>query len=115
VPKDEGAIRTFLLKAKKALSVKKLVHFVPTAKTMQELAELGFQVSDVFRIISKLEPRHWHSGPEADRNGSAGEVCVFMCPYAGELLYIKLKVIDMTDGSRLSILSFHEEGHHGHA
>jgi hypothetical protein len=115
MPRDEGTIRAFLLKAKKTLSEKQLVHFVPTSKTMQELAGLGLQVGDVFRIISKLEPRHWHSGPEADRNGSPGEVFVFMYPYARELLYIKLKVSDMSDGSHLTILSFHEEGQHGHA
>jgi len=113
MPRDEGATRAFLIKAKKTLCEKHLVTFVPTSKTMRELAGLGLQVADVFRIIAKLEPRHWYSGPEADRNGSPGEVFVFMYPYSGVLMYIKLKACDMHDGTHLTILSFHEEGQHG--
>ena len=113
MPRDEATIRAFLIKIKKVLPDKDLVHFVPTVKTMRELSALGFQVTDVFRIVAKLEPRHWYSGPDSDRDGSGGELFVFMYPLANILLYIKLKVQERDDGTHLIILSFHEEGQHG--
>ena len=90
-----------------------MILFVPTAKNLRGLSALGLQVADVLRIIAKLEPLHWHSGPNSDRDGSKGEVFVFMYPRANILLYIKLKVQERAEGTHLIILSFHEEGQHG--
>jgi hypothetical protein len=110
---DETAIRDYLLEVKKALSKPESVRFVPTSKNRLALASMGLQVSDVFSFISRLEPRDYRSGPEKDRNGTPGEVMVFMRPFYNMLIYVKLKTFLNEGSTYLTILSFHEEGQHG--
>ncbi len=76
------------------------------------LAE-GLVAEDVYDILSKLRPEHFHAGPEADDDGSPGDVMVFFYPYRARTVYIKLKIWSDAQGDAGVVMSFHEEGKHG--
>jgi len=108
----EQEIRNYLISVKMALTNPKNVFFVPRAKNTRDLARLGISVADAVRIVSCLEPRDYHTGPEAVRDGSPGDVVIFHRPYNGMILYIKLVLTNFNGTDRVKILSFHEEGQH---
>jgi hypothetical protein len=113
LPRDDATTRAFLFDAKKAISEPGRLRFIPTDKNRAALAELGFAVSDVIGFVKRLETKDHHSGPEADRDGTPGRVMVFLRPYMGKLLYVKLKLYEVEGETQVTILSFHEEGQHG--
>ncbi|MCE5257137.1 MAG: type II toxin-antitoxin system MqsR family toxin [Spirochaetaceae bacterium] len=108
----------FLLRLKPLLADKKLV-FKPRKwrKTMEFMLEEGLHEEDVYDIVAKLKPEHYHQEPEPDDDGSGGDVMVFFYPYRRQappqdsiLLYIKLKIWADIDGDAGVVMSFHDEG-----
>lgn len=88
-------------------------------KTMEFMLEEGLREEDVYDIVAKLKPEHYHQGPEPDNDGSPGEVMVFFFPYRRQtppkdiiLLYIKLKIWTDIDGDAGVVMSFHDEGNY---
>jgi len=59
-----------------------------------------------------LAPEHYYRGPDADDDGSPGNVMVFLYPYKGMALYIKLKIWTYSQGDAGIVMSFHQEGAH---
>ncbi len=72
----------------------------------------GLHDEDAYDIISCLQSKHFYKGPESDDDGSPGNVMVFIYPYAGKRLYIKLKIWSEVNGYAGAVMSFHEEGKH---
>lgn len=106
------AVQTFLIRLRSLLKRKGAIEFRKTRKNREALLELGLNVEDVLDIVARLESSHYHAGPEADRDGSAGNVMVFFYPYEGCRLYIKLKIWAQGGKDQGVIMSFHEEGMH---
>ena len=109
-------VKLFLTQFGTLLEAKKVV-FKPRNrnKTISFLLDHGLTAIDALEICSMLEECHYHSGPENDRDGSIGQVMVFVYPHEdlGLDLYIKLKIWTNPDtGERGAVLSFHEEGKH---
>jgi len=101
----------FLARLKPLLERKALV-FAPRnpRKTWEFMLEEGLDAGDAYDMIARLKPEHSYSGPEADRDGSPGNVMVFLYPYAKKMLYIKLKLWSDANGDAGAVISFHEEG-----
>lgn len=74
------------------------------------MLDQGLVAADVFDILAQLRPEHYQKGPEADRNGSAGDVMIFLYPYGKLMLYIKLKIWTDASGDSCVVMSIHEEG-----
>ena len=115
---DVTDAEVFLDRLKPLLENGKL-YFQPrsTRKTREFMSAEGLAVEDVFRIIRQLEPEHYRKGPQADDDGSPGEVWIFYYPYSEFfppferiLLYIKLKLWIDADGDVGIVMSFHDEG-----
>jgi hypothetical protein len=90
-------------------------------KTMEFMLKEGLSEEDVYDIVTKLKPEHYHQGPEPDDDGSPGDVMVFFYPYQSQSLpqnvirlYIKLKIWTDIDGDAGVVMSFHEEGNYDH-
>jgi L-cysteine desulfidase len=103
----------FLENLKPLLAAGKVV-FQPVSwmKTLQFMLDQGLVAEDVFEILAQLKPEHYQKGPEADRDGSAGNVMVFLYPYGKLMLYIKLKIWKDAKGDSCVVMSIHEEGMH---
>jgi hypothetical protein len=103
----------FLKRLQPLLSARKVV-FQPRnwRKTREFMVAEGLNVEDIFEILKQLKPEHYHSGPEDDRDGSGGNVMVFLYPYGVKTLYIKLKIWTDENGDACAVLSIHEEGMH---
>lgn len=84
-------------------------------KTVCFLLDHGWTSEDAFEVIKLLEEKHYHRGPDTDRDGSEGSIMIFVYPHEdlGIDLYIKLKIWTNPDTGDLgAVLSFHEEGMH---
>lgn len=102
------AVQKFLLRFRALLRRRGAIEFRKTRKNREALLRLGYNVEDALDLIARLEAGHYYAGPEADRNGSAGDVMKFFYPHEECLLYIKLKI--WTEGGRDQgeVMSFHE-------
>ena len=67
-------------------------------------------IDDVFDYLKKLEPSNYYDGPKDDRNGTPGDVMMFLYPYKNTRIYIKLKNWTDKNGDSGVVISFHEEG-----
>jgi hypothetical protein len=105
------AASLFLEDLKPLLAAGKVVFDRRSRRKMQEfLLREGLTEEDVLEIVGCLEPRHHVWGPDADDDGSEGDVMRFRYPYEGSRLYIKLKIVSAAGGNSGAVLSFHEEG-----
>jgi hypothetical protein len=105
------AAEVFLRRLRPLLADGKVV-FQPrnAPKTWEFMLTKGLVEEDVFDVLKRLAPEHYHSGPADDRDGSAGDVMVFLYRSWGITLYIKLKIWTDTHGDAGVVMSFHEEG-----
>jgi hypothetical protein len=112
-PDPRLAPSIFLLRLKPLLEAGRVV-IQPRnpRKTWEFMINMGLDTGDMFGILARLRPEHYHAGPEDDRDGSVGNVMVFFYPYEGLNLYLKLKIWDDEAGDHAAVLSFHEEGKH---
>jgi hypothetical protein len=86
-------------------------------KTWRFMLAEGLAEEDAMEIIAELGPEHYQWGPEPDRDGSPGDVMLFLYPYTSLFppcdrfrLYIKLKIWTGPDGDTGVVMSFHREG-----
>ena len=79
-------------------------------KTYDFMAEINIDFDGVINILKDLKSSHYYKGPEEDRNGSPGTIMIFLYPYKGLLLYIKLKIIIIKKKDMGIVISFHKEG-----
>jgi hypothetical protein len=77
--------------------------FVWRDKNLECLAGLGISVQSAKDILLELTNADYIAGPEADRDGTEGEIWKFTKVELGELLYIKLKL----EYGFAKVLSFH--------
>jgi hypothetical protein len=112
-PDSRLAPEIFLIRLEPLLEAGK-VSFQPRKrrKTWEFMISTGRDSDDVFEILARLRPDHYHAGPEEDRDGTPGNVMVFFYPHEGSIVYIKLKIWDDEAGDHATVLSFHEEGMH---
>ena len=76
--------------------------------TLQGLAADGLLMSDIWPTISSLAELDYSSGPVPDDDPSrSGEVWIFGPDVRGEVVYVKLKLID----DLVECLSFHSAGY----
>jgi hypothetical protein len=78
--------------------------FIPRRPNLEAITSLGITLTDVKEIILGLTTDNYCRGPEADEDGSAGEVWVFGTVVDGIEIYIKLKV----DNDFAKCISFHQ-------
>jgi hypothetical protein len=99
-------IKDFLKRFKQAANEQGKWWLVNRRVNLQGLASLGIAVSDVKPTVLALTEAEYKSGPEADHDGSPGEIWTFETDYLGKTIYIKLKL----DKNRAKCLSFHPSG-----
>lgn len=100
----------FLNRLKVLLDENKVVFDPRNRKTQNFLLQEDMNVDDVFDYLKKLEPSNYYKGPENDRNGTPGNVMIFLYPYKKIKIYIKLKIWTDVNGDSGVVMSFHEEG-----
>ena len=80
---------------------------IPRGKNMNTLAQLGITWNDVKEEIYGLSASDYFQGPEVDRDfPSADLFWMFKKSIAGQIIYIKFKVLYLEDGS-VKLVSFH--------
>ncbi|RJR08451.1 hypothetical protein C4588_05535 [Candidatus Parcubacteria bacterium] len=73
----------------------------------EAIDELQYTQEDIRDEINLLSPDDYCKGPEADEDGSKGEIWVFGKKIQEKLFYIKLKIHRLKNGDELIIISFH--------
>lgn len=101
-----------LVQIQKAVKQGHYIFWKDHAKNRNFLAGRGWSVADVERIVAELTEANYYQGPEADRDGSDGEVWKYLHPSSGELIYIKMKLSQAGTVDFVKIMSFHKEGEH---
>ena len=87
-------IQDFLNEISKADSI----DIVPTAKNKQTRLAIGLTTYDQIDIIKNLAVKDYKKGPKPDEDPTKkGDVWMFTYTYDGNLLYIKLKIISITN------------------
>ena len=86
------AAQIFLSKLKVLLDENKIVFDPRNQKTQNFLLREDMDIDDVFDYLKKLEPSNYYDGPKDDRNGTPGDVMMFLYPYKNTRIYIKLKI-----------------------
>jgi hypothetical protein len=81
--------------------------FVPRAKNLEGLAELGITVAQAEAFVAGLTVNNYSWGPEDDADRPGEEVWVFGKSIDKTMAYIKLKVEDGRNGPLVKCLSFH--------
>lgn len=104
------AAQIFLSKLKVLLDENKIVFDPRNQKTQNFLLREDMDIDDVFDYLKKLEPSNYYDGPKDDRNGTPGDVMMFLYPYKNTRIYIKLKIWTDKNGDSGIVISFHEEG-----
>lgn len=104
------AAQIFLSKLKVLLDENKIVFDPRNQKTQNFLLRKDMDIDDVFDYLKKLEPSNYYDGPKDDRNGTPGDVMMFLYPYKNTRIYIKLKIWTDKNGDSGVVISFHEEG-----
>lgn len=104
------AAQIFLSKLKVLLDENKIVFDPRNQKTLNFLLREDMDIDDVFDYLKKLEPSNYYDGPKDDRNGTPGDVMMFLYPYKNTRIYIKLKIWTDKNGDSGVVISFHEEG-----
>lgn len=104
------AAQIFLAKLKVLLDKNKIVFDPRNQKTQNFLLREDMDIDDVFDYLKKLEPSNYYDGPKDDRNGTPGDVMMFLYPYKNTRIYIKLKIWTDKNGDSGVVISFHEEG-----
>lgn len=104
------AAQIFLSKLKVLLDENKIVFDPRNQKTQNFLLREDMDIDDVFDYLKKLEPSNYYDGPKDDRNGTPGDVMMFLYPYKNTRIYIKLKIWTDKNGDSGVVISFHEEG-----
>ncbi|HJT27055.1 MAG TPA: type II toxin-antitoxin system MqsR family toxin [Pyrinomonadaceae bacterium] len=101
-------VRDFLKRFKQTASEPGKWILANRTKNLSGITTLGIAVADVKPTVLALTEAEYKSGPEADRDGSSGEIWTFEVDYLGRTVYIKLKL----DQKRAKCLSFHPSGWH---
>ena len=104
------AAQIFLSKLKVLLDENKIVFDPRNQKTQNFLLREDMDIDDVFDYLKKLEPSNYYDGPKDDRNGTPGDLMMFLYPYKNTRIYIKLKIWTDKNGDSGVVISFHEEG-----
>lgn len=104
------AAQIFLSKLKVLLDENKIVFDPRNQKIQNFLLREDMDIDDVFDYLKKLEPSNYYDGPKDDRNGTPGDVMMFLYPYKNTRIYIKLKIWTDKNGDSGVVISFHEEG-----
>lgn len=104
------AAQIFLAKLKVLVDKNKILFDPRNQKTQNFLLQEEMTIDDVFDYLKKLEPSNYYDGPKNDRNGTPGDVMIFLYPYKKTRIYIKLKIWADENGDSGVVISFHEEG-----
>ena len=105
------AASLFITRLKSLLQKKDRIVFDPrNTKTTDFLLQEDMTVDDVYDYLDKLQPANYFDGPKDDRNGTPGDVMMFLYPYKKTRIYIKLKIWNDANGDSGVVISFHEEG-----
>lgn len=92
----------FLKKFKQVVASEGLA-FIQRTKNIQGLISLGLTIPVAEQLIFSLTEEDYVGGPEADKDGSLGEIWFFCRLESGQQMYIKLKLA----GNKAKCLSFH--------
>lgn len=95
-------VNQFLRRFKAQINSKRLM-LIPRKINMDGLASLGLTITDAKAVILALSYFDYSEGPEADEDGSMGEVWIFGVTLSKQSVYIKLK-LEMDEAK---CLSFH--------
>lgn len=104
----ELEIAGFLSRMKGLVTSGKNIIFADRKKNREALIKYNLTVKMVWKILLGLTSGNYSKGPEADRDGTPGEVWVFVHPVTGQKMYIKLKLFRIGEDDYLKVLSFHD-------
>lgn len=96
-------ISDFLKRFKAKVDEQGHLPMIPRRENLNTLAMLGISRSDVKTTVLAFSDVEYRTGPEADHDGSAGEIWEFETDYNGRSIYVKLKL----DEQVAKCLSFH--------
>jgi hypothetical protein len=100
-------IEVQLKRLRAVLASPELVYFVPRTENRTCLFELNLTQQEVISTLRSLVAAEYVKGPEADENGSPGQVWVFRKLLKRREIYIKFKLYDDDGVEKLTIISFH--------
>ena len=80
---------------------------VPRGENRAGLRAIGITEVQAWEVVVRLTANNYHKGPEADDNGSEGELWFFGASVEGTPCYLKLKIEPTAAGRLLKCLSFH--------
>ena len=103
----EQIIQSELERIKKAVSQNNWF-FMERLENKKTLLKLGLTKRDIGSCILNLTAKDYYKGPEEDRNKSEGRVWIFLHPYSGCKIYIKVKLFKKQGNDYLNVLSFHD-------
>lgn len=106
------AASLFIKDLQKVIDDNRLVFDPRNGKTYEFMLSHGLDTDDVVDILRQLKPSNYFDGPKGDKNGTAGDVMMFLYPYQGERVYIKIKIWKDKNGKAGVLISFHEEGNY---
>lgn len=101
-------IANFLMRMKKLVKSRKNIAFVHRKENTAALLKHNLTMELIWKILLGLTPANYKQGPEADRDGTEGEVWVFLHPVTGQEMYIKMKLFQVNGEDHLKVLSFHD-------
>ena len=105
---DRNAIRNFLLEMKMSLEFRPLV-FVDRNKNLESLSQLGILQTEVARVLKQITVSDYCDGPVNDDKGRNKQWWVFGPEHGGKVLYIKVCLTSLKNGStQVECVSFHE-------
>jgi hypothetical protein len=99
-------VNDFLKRFKAKVDEQGSLPLIPRRENLNALTMLGIARSEVKTVVFGLTDNDYESGPEADRDQTAGELWIFGVDYEGTEVYIKLKL--STESAKC--LSFHQAG-----
>lgn len=102
MPADKIATNDFLARFRKT-AIDNGLAIVRRSEYMDALALLNWEPTDAKNAIIALTEDCYVSGPDADHDGSEGEIWVFGVEVQGHSIYIKLKL----DNKIAKCISFH--------
>ena len=106
------AASLFIKDLQKVIEDGRLLFDPRNRKTTDFMLSHDLDTDDVIDILRRLRPSNYLDGPQDDKNGTDGDVMMFLYPYKGERVYIKIKIWKDKSGKAGVLISFHEEGNY---
>lgn len=100
-------VELFLKRVRSVATDLDSIYFVPRPENRKCIVDLNLTIEDIAKVLRGLSAADYAKGPEADENGSPGEVWVFKPRLKRSDVYVKFKLYDDGGREKMTIISFH--------